>query len=140
MKKHIPTEKSEAGQAPSTREEINLKFEALEQRVSAITVPLESNYIKVHGDINNDKVVFYITNKLIGTFAKLVTIGKRGDEIRNISGDGPSPLTLETQILIEEEILNVCKVVLSNKQELMEICTLRAIYIIQENNIMKGGK
>jgi hypothetical protein len=119
-------------------EKIEKQLGALEQRVSDICAQFESNNISVHGSLHNDKVMFYVTNKLIGKIVRVLSIGKE-EGIRYVS-DHSSPLTLETQILIEEEILNVFKVILPMKKELMTICKMREEYIIEENKTIKGAK
>ena len=119
-------------------EKIEKSLEVLEQKVSDICAQFESNNIGVHGSLYNDKVMFYVTNKLIGNCVRVLTVGAE-EGIRYMS-DNSSPLTLETQILIEEEILNAFKAILPMKKELMTICKMREEYIIEENKIIKGKK
>lgn len=119
-------------------EQIEKSLETLEQKVSAICAQFESNNISVHGSLYNDKVMLYVTNKLVGNCVRVLTIGAE-EGIRYVS-DHTSPLTLETQILIEEEILNAFKAILPMKKELMTICKMREEYIIEENKIIKGAK
>ncbi|HHO41992.1 MAG TPA: hypothetical protein ENN12_01365 [Epsilonproteobacteria bacterium] len=119
-------------------EQIEKSLETLEQKVSAICSPFESNNISVHGSLYNDQVMFYVTNKLVGKIVRVLTVGAE-EEIRYMS-DHTSPLTLETQILIEEEILNAFKAIFPMKKELMTICKMREEYIIEENKIIKGAK
>ncbi len=119
-------------------EQIEKSLEALEQKVSSICAPFESSNIGVHGSLYNDKVMFYVTNKLVGNCVRVLTVGAE-EGIRYMS-DHTSPLTLETQILIEEEILNALKAILPMKKELMSICKMREEYIAEENKIIKGAK
>lgn len=119
-------------------EKVEKKLEALEQKVSVICAQFESSNISVHGSLYNDKVMFYVTNKLVGKIVRVLTVGAE-EGIRYMS-DHTSPLTLETQIFIEEEILNVFKTILPMKKELMTICKMREEYIIEENKIIKGKK
>jgi len=119
-------------------EKVEKKLEALEQKISAICAQFESSNISVHGSLYNDKVMFYVTNKLVGKIVRVLTVGAE-EGIRYMS-DHTSPLTLETQIFIGEEIINVFKTILPMKKELMTICKMREEYIIEENKIIKGKK
>ncbi|MDY0316073.1 MAG: hypothetical protein RBR32_13455 [Bacteroidales bacterium] len=119
-------------------EKVEKNLDTLEQKVSSICEPFESNNISVHGSMCGGSVLFYVTNKLTGKCVRVLTIGT--EEGMRYMNDNLSPLTLETQILIEEEILNAFKVFLSMKKELMSICKMREEYIIEENKIIKGIK
>ena len=119
-------------------EKVEKKLEALEQKISAICAQFESSNISVHGSLYNDKVMFYVTNKLVGKIVRVLTVGAE-EGIRYMS-DHTSPLTLETQIFIGEEIINVFKTILPMKKELMTICKMREEYIAEESKIMKGAK
>lgn len=112
---------------------VGKNFEALEQTVSSFCAQFESNNISVEGDIYNDKIIFYVTNKLVGKIVRVLGVGKE-DGIRYMS-DHSSPLTLETQILIEEEILNAFKAILSMRKKFMNLCKKREAYIVEENKI-----
>lgn len=117
-------------------EKIEKKLEDLEKKVSAICAQFESSNISVHGSMCGSSVLFYVTNKLTDKCVRVLTIGM--EEGIRYTSDNLSPLTLETQILIKEEILNAFKAILPMKKELMTICKMRKEYIIEENKIIKG--
>lgn len=110
-------------------QKLNKTLKDLEQRISEIIKPIKVTNLSVTWILYNTQIEFFIKNVLTKQNIRRLTFGI--DENIYYYNNDIMPYTMEIQIMIEQEVLELIKEIYKYKNELLILCNERKNLIEQ---------
>lgn len=108
--------------------ELSKTHEDLEQRISEIIKPIKVTNLSITWILYNTQIEFFIKNVQTKQTLRTITLGEK-ENIHYHNDD--TPLTMEIQIMIDQEAHELTREIYKHKKELLRLCGERKNLIEQ---------
>lgn len=115
-------------------EKLNKTHEDLEQRISEIIKPIKVTNLSITWILYNTQIEFFIKNVQTKQTLRTITLGEK-ENIYYHNND--TPLTMEIQIMIDQEAVELTREIYKHKKELLMLCGERKNLIEQALKLTK---
>lgn len=113
---------------------LNKTHEDLEQRISEIIKPIKVTNLSITWILYNTQIEFFIKNVQTKQTLRTITLGEK-ENIYYHNND--TPLTMEIQIMIDQEAHELTREIYKHKKELLMLCGERKNLIEQALKLTK---